>query len=423
MSWMDIAYEMIQGVGSRGGSSLKYQVYESQIGDTNGSGSKEIEPKNMITIFTASKILSSTISALPVSLVEKGKEYNDNVDLSYKLKYRMSSDYNNQTFWNVIEYLRSVYGNAYVSIKRNMEIIHPTLITEYDYNGVNGSLRYYVEWSRQSDNPKYKGRSGDWIESADMLHFKGMSTNGVFGLSPVEAAAQSMQVLDKATNTIVNFYDNKAMSPMAIESIAATAASSKGTIEALDTFVRRYTGTANAGKPIQLSPNTKLSNMAIQFADAELINTMKFTRDEIMALYGVPQFMYASSNEAQADIEQQTLRFKTFTIAPIIRIYEEELDYKLLTKEERVSGVTTKFNLDAMLEADLTTKASSYGALAKAGIITLNEASEKMGFSRTDNSNMDKHYLQVQNFPVEEFEYVPNPTLKGVNPQTEKINE
>ena len=57
--------------------------------------------------------------------------------------------------------------------------------------------------------------------------------------------------------------------------------------ESIQQFDDKYTGPENAGKMIRLPLGHKIQSMAMQFADAQLIETLRFTREDISAAYGV----------------------------------------------------------------------------------------------------------------------------------------
>jgi len=404
----DLGHVMMHGVKNMGRTSLKYDVYESStpIVMQDGIGDP-VEPNNMLTVFTAAKILSSSISQLDLQILKESEDYPE-FRHYYNLRFRMNDVQNNQVFWSTLEYHRSIYGNAFVDLRKGRnEIIHPSIVTDYDFKGNGkGGLRFKIEWSLAGDNildKRHTRRSDEWINNKDLLHFKGISVDGVFGLPPVSAAMQAMQIMDKASNTVISFYNNRALSPMALESTINTAAGAKATLEGAQRFNTKYTGTYNAGKIMQLPPNTKLNPIAIQFKDAELVATMRFTKEEIYTMYGIPTFMYSNTETIQTDIEQQTLSFKTFTLSPITSVYEEEIKYKMLNKEDLMEGINIRMNMDALLEADMAAKATAFRSLTTAGIITPNEATKEMGFKESENPNMDKHYLQVQNEAIESY--------------------
>src|SRR5690606_39601678 len=59
-------------------------------------------------------------------------------------------------------------------------------------------------------------------------------------------------------------------------------------------------------------------------------------------------------------IEQLMIGFVQWTIGPWVKCWEEELNRKLLTEEERDNGFFIKFNLNAILRGDMAARASFY---------------------------------------------------------------
>lgn len=413
IGFLDIAKEMLFG-GFSSPFNVKYGVYNPEMTSVTP---KKVEPQNMATVYTAAKILSQNFSTIPIHISKDGKPYKEHS--KYAMLYcRMSPIQNNQAFWQTLEYHRCIYGNAFVSLIDNNEILPPNCLCDYEIK--NGKLRYEFNWDMDTRYSQLTGKTGkQWINAEDLLHFKGMSVDGIMGLPPISAINHAMQIMNKATGTITSFYDNYAMSPMSIESKIDTAAAAKVTTEALETFTAKYTGASNAGKPIQLPPNTKLTPLAIHFADAELIETMKFSKDEIYTMYGIPKFMVSDANTVQMDIEQQTKSFTTFTLSPIIGVYKNELEYKLFEAKEIVGGISVDYETEVLIATDITAQANAYSRLVTTGIMTPNEAIIKMGNTPIEGGAGDKHYQQLQYYPMEEG----HPTaggLTGGNPQQQQ---
>jgi len=397
---VDIAFEMLSGVfGS--GSSIKYGVYESNTPSTT----TKPDPQNMSTVFMVARILSYTISSMPLEVVRERKSYKKH-PLYYDLRYRLSEVTNNQAIFSTLEYHRNIFGNAFFHHKKKI-IIPPECVDDYDFNGKNGGVRYHVNWSRSAQwikkhNEVYKEE--EWIDGKEVWHFKGLSVDGVMGLPPVSAAIHNMTIMNNATGTIINFYQNRAMSPMVVESKIDTAAGAKATISGMEKFTEKYVGVPNVGKPIIAPPNTKLTPLQIHFADAELINTMKFTRDEICNMYGIPSFLYNSSDSVQLDIEQQSLAFRTFTLAPIAKIYAEEIAFKSLTKDEILDDIFINFDTSVMIETDLVSKANAYAKMIQSGLMSPNQAALKIGTDPVESEAGDWKFVQQQLIALQQYE-------------------
>lgn len=375
------------------------------INDTEAKLEQDGEKTSISTVYTCQKKLSENISRLPIKVTKEGKFEKDH-KLNKRL-YRPNGYQNRQVFWSTIEILTNNYGNAFVDLRKdNWELIHPKYLDDYEIK--NGVLRYHFDYTLKSDSDiltgkltrPSNGKEKEWVESKDLLHFKGVSTNGIIGLSPIAAFLLNLTIQTKAANTIIQFYKNRAVSPMAVASEIQNTAAYNKMKEAMEDFEDQYQGSQNWGKPIVLPPNTKLLPMAMQFADAQLIETLKFTRDEIAALYGVPQFMFNDTVTQQREIEQQTLFFKVFTIAPKVAMYESELNFKLLDFKEEIDGVEISFDMDIMVEADLKTKIDAYTVAITKGLMTPNEAARKFGSTIVNNPLYDEKFLQQQYWPI-----------------------
>ena len=402
---LDLGYSLFYGVKGLGNLNIRYDVYESSIPEKE----KNVEPNNVLAVYTASKILASAISQIPIEVMKGAKPYTES-KYYFSLRHRMSDIVNNQVFMSTIQYYLGIYGNAFAKIIGDKFLmVHPALISDVRYNG--GVLEYQIAWSKTKkllgDGAIQFSKDDEWVSANDMLHFKGLSADGIFGLPPVSAAMYSMKILDKASSTIVSFYKNRAMSPMALESTIGTAAAAKSLVEQTDEFNKKYGGNLNSGKTVTLPPNTKLTPLAISYADAQLVETMKFSKDEIFTLYGIPSFMTEAASDKQASIEEQTLSFKSFTIAPIVHSLSEELEYKLLSRKELLDDVHIEFDMDVLVASDLATRANAYKTLVMSGILTPNQAIERMGEEPVDNEWLDKHFVQAQMISLEDYEQNP----------------
>jgi phage portal protein BeeE len=150
---------------------------------------------------------------------------------------------------------------------------------------------------------------------------------------------------------------------------------------------------------------------------------MKFTKDEIFTMYGLPRFMYNSADTVQMDIEQQTLNFKNFTILPITAIYIAELQDKLLKKADLLKDIAIRFDTDVLIDADITAKANAYRSMVTSGMASPNEAIIAMGNKPIENENGDLHYIQSQNLPIESYDLYVKDKFSSVVGDTQTTGE
>ncbi len=395
MGFFDIAYS-VQQFFQGSGAIMRWGV---EVQDAPAK--KDPEPTNMSTVYKCSKVLAENISRIPKSIKKDGRGVDHWADERIN---RPNSYQNSQQFWSTLEMHCCICGDGLVD-KRSKEgwhIIPPKCFEDYKFTG--GVLEYKINWKLDIEyfkrNPKDK--EVEWLSSDDVFHFKGVSTDGIKGLSPIDAAMMNLKIQSNATNTIISFYNNNAMAPMALRSTIDTPTAFKAFKEGVDQLEKDGSGIQKAGGFLKTPPNTEIQPLNVQFADAQLVDTMKFTRDEIAGLYGIPSYMMNDKETVNMDIEQQSLSFKTFTIAPRVEMYKQELERKIFKyKEIKQSKFEIFFDVDVLVEMDLKRKIDAYTTGITKGLYTPNFAISKVGGDLIEEAYGDYHYLQDQYKSIE----------------------
>lgn len=381
--------------GMASGTGLKFRWGVT----TDTVQSRETE-EIVSSVYSCCKILSDNVGRMPI-LVKKEDETGIAGDKEHPLwsvLHNTPNSYQNPSkFWSTLEYHRNYFGNGLAQIYRfgngevsHFEIIHPS--TVIDAKKVEGKLFYNIQ----------RGNKLHIISSDEILHFSAISEDGVFGQSPVAALEKEISVLQKAEDTLESFYSNKATATMALKSVVGDSKAYSVLKKAQEDFVADYGGAANAGKPITLPPNTELISIAANHADAQMVETMNLKKQDVAGVFTIPMYMLGETNTGD-NAEQSSLMFRNYTISPIAKIYRSELEFKLLTEADREAGVTIEFDLDALVEADLSTRTKAIAEQVKSGLMTPNEGAIKMGNSVIDGEYGNMHYMQAQYIPLEQY--------------------
>ena len=338
---------------------------------------------NIATVYTCIKILSGTVSRLPLATYKNdGKErVVDKNDYRYDLlHYNPNAWTTSQSFFAAIETFRNLKGNAFARIFRDnitgratrFELVSPSRVK--GYNVTNGNLYYNILVTTKGEDNEIK------VNAMDMLHFRSpVSEDGIWSLNPIEAARMNLSATYKGYSTIDTFYDNNAASPKAIKS-TVQGANQKVMLEALNDFNNNYAGYQQAGKILPLPPNTEIQDLALNFADAEFIDTIKFSAAQIASIYGVPPHLVGVFEASKwSTVEATMLDFKTNELAAVLKMYRTELEFKLFDLEERKSGMTIEFNDKGLIETDYKTRIDSYKQMQQMGVMTANQIAKLEG--------------------------------------------
>jgi HK97 family phage portal protein len=117
----------------------------------------------------------------------------------------------------------------------------------------------------------------------------------------------------------------------------------------------------------------------LKLADSQFIEVKQYTALQIASAFGIKPYQigdYTKSSYASAEAQQ--LSFYVDTLLYIIKQYEEELSYKLLSSEEIANGYHFKFNVGVILRADLKTQIETLVKAINGGLYKANEARSLM---------------------------------------------
>lgn len=383
--------------------SCTYEVYNNLVIPSlitgNGLPFDLTNAERIATVFTCIKILSETLSRMPLNVYSDEGEGRtvDKIDYRYPiLHYQPNNWTTQQTFIATLEVWRNLKGNSFAKIYRDnsgrvssLVLVPPSKVLGYKV--VNDQLYYTLK----NDNDQE-----EVINASEILHFKGVTKDGIWGMNPLEALRQNLSASYQGIQAIDSFYKNNAMSPKALKS-TISGANQKAMIEALKEYQEKYAGAAKAGLTSILPPNTEIVDMALNFADAQFIETMKFNTLTIAALYGIPSHMVGILEQTKfASVETSVLEFKSMSLAAIGRMYRTEMESKLLTIKERLSGKSIEFNWNALVELDAKTRIDNLRTLENMGVVTPNDVAKLEGWPIYESGNV--HLIPGNFLPVKD---------------------
>jgi len=381
--------------------------FDYAMQSAHGHKYSDTNATNISTVFTCIKILSDTLSRLPLNVYTENTQTGrtvDKEDYRYPILHYNPNDYTtSQTFFAALEYYRNLHGNAFARIHRNnatgkvtyLELLPSGRIV--GYQKVNGAL-YYAMTTKRDDGTKVN----EMIAADDVLHFKMVTKDGIWGVSPIEALRLNLSTSWKGLQTIDKYYEHNAVSPKALKSSIPDAAYRAKQQEAVKDFKKNYAGPRNAGEMIILPEYTEIQELSISMADAEFINTIKFNSNQIAAAYGVPPHLVGNYEASKFNnVEQLQLNFKANTMNAIARMYRQELEFKLLSMTEREAGKTIEFNFMAFVETDAKTRFEGYKTMFSLGVMPPNTIAKLEGLPSYEGG--DLHFIPANYMSVETY--------------------
>lgn len=336
------------------------------------------------TYFACMKVLSESVGKLPLKLLRRtsgagiAKAYNHPL---YDIVCSRPNPYMTAThFWGAVEYNRNEHGNAYVWItgagsKTRLWVLPGDQVQCWiDDKGLFGGGTNAI-WYVYTDSRSGKAYK---IPSDSILHFRTSSSfDGITGRPVREILAGTLEGNMKAQVMLNSAYDNGFVGKAVLQYTGNLSnENEKLYAKKIEQFVN---GDDELEKIIPMAYGTTLQPVNTKLADNQFIELKKYSALQIAAAFGIkPNQINDYEKASYASAEAQQLAFYVDTMLYILKQYEEELTYKLLSQEERESGLYFKFNVAAMLRADQKTQVETLRGAVQGGLYTPNEAREML---------------------------------------------
>lgn len=335
--------------------------------------------------FACCKVLAESIGKLPLKIQQYTPEHGIRVAREHPY-YRMLNERPNRymaasTFWSTMELCRNHYGNAYAWIDTR-DKDHPQL-----WPIDPSTVQVWYDDAKQLRNVpdvyyRVNTREGVIVlGSEEVLHFKSHHTvDGLVGISVREQLASTIQGNAKAQEYINRLYEN-GMTAKAV--LQYTGNLKDANVQALTKGMEAYAKGEMKEKGIEnIIPvpfGMTLTPLNLKLADSQFLQIKQYTALQIASAFGVKPYQvgdYTKSSYASAEAQQ--LSFLVDTLLFIVKQYEEEIGYKLLTDVEEATGYHAKFNTGVILRADQQTQINTLSAAVSNFLMTPNEAREKL---------------------------------------------
>ena len=327
-------------------------------------------------VYAAIKLLSENIAGLPKSVMirEGDGGYKEAPEHSaYKVLCVRPNEYTDRfTFWFTIIGWLLGRGNAFALKEyKNGKVVavhqvHPEWVT-VDF--ANGSKAYVVKTPAGSP---YSFLDGTYLDY-EMLHFMLFTLDGIVGIDPITYNAAAIGEGIAAQKYTSDFY----RAGGAVKGVLETEQSLGD--DDYKKFMDHYKASAGNGETPLLEYGFKYKPISISPEAFQLIQAKVFSVDDVARIFCIPPHMLAELSHATfSNIEQQNIFFGEYSLRPICKRIETQLELKLFTDSER-GKYHVKFDLNGLMRGDAAARASFYEKGINAGWMTPNEAREFEG--------------------------------------------
>lgn len=249
---------------------------------------------------------------------------------------------------------------------RELLPVSPSRIT-VKQNPQTWAVTYVITWPN--------GTSSE-VPPDRLIHLRGPSLDGVTGLSPVawqrETLTMGMDLLRYGTK----LFQHGTMLGGVLKHPGPMPMSDAAAKRLQESFDEKYAGVENAHKTVLLEEGTEYISIQMKSTDAQYIESRKFSRQEIAAIYRVPLHMIGDLERATfSNIEHQSREYVQNALLPRLSRFEHRLSRSLLSPEER-KEIFVEHLVDGLLRGDYQQRMAGYQVAINSGWMTRNQARE-----------------------------------------------
>jgi HK97 family phage portal protein len=322
-------------------------------------------------VYACVRILSETLASLPLVLYRQradgGKDRVTDHWL-YNLLCRRPNRYQNPFEWReMLQGHLALRGNAYNQIVTNprgeiIELvpIHPDRIRIEILT--SGEYRYRVTDRFGTETVLPRGQ---------VWHLKGLSSDGLIGMSPIELARESLGMALAAQDYGARFFANDAKPTGGWIEFPGSFKDAEAKRVFRESYQAAQSGT-NRGKVLVLENGMKFHEVGVTNKDAQFLELRKFQITDIARLFRVPPHMIADLDRATfSNIEQQSLEFVMHTMTPWAERWEASIESDLLLEGDELE---VEFDFANLMRGDAASRSAYYQSGIQNGWLTRNEA-------------------------------------------------
>lgn len=358
-------------------------------------------------------LIARDVSSLPVDVIERVSERERRPAFGHPVR-RVLSQPNSWQTWP--EWLSQAVthvllrGNAYSLIVKSSatsngseqvsELIplHPDQITVEQ--GAYPRLGITYRWQPTNGTQPYV------FGQEQVLHFRGLSTNGVVGRSVLSDARETFGVALATQNHAAKFWSGGGVPRVVLKHPRVLG---KGAANLEKSWAANYGGGSDQSMVAVLEEGMEIGTLSVTAEDAQFLETRQFQRGEICGLFHVPPHMIGDTEKSTSwgtGIEQQQIGYFTHTLLPLLVNIEHRMNRSLLVNPERFN---VKFYAQGFMRGDATSRATYYWQMRQMGALSANDVRRLEDMNPIEGGDI---YLQPSNLVP--LGYTPDAAPQGV---------
>ncbi|UPK80286.1 phage portal protein [Proteus vulgaris] len=325
----------------------------------------------LAAVYACIYVLSSSIAQMPLHVMRKsGNRVETARDHPlFYLVHDEPNEWQTSYKWRETKERHVLgWGNGYTQVIRNRkgEVTNLEACMPWETTLLNTGGRYTYGVYNELGNFA--------ISPDDMIHIRALGNNQRMGISPIIQHAETIGMGMSGQKYTSSFFGGNAR-PAGIVSVKGELQTAgwerlKDMWQKASRMLR-----SQENKTMLLPADLDYKALTVSPVDAQLIDMLKLNRSMIAGIFNVPAHMINDLEKATfSNISEQSIQFVRHTIMPWVVNWEQELNRRLFTRQERTAGFYVRFNLAGLLRGTPKERADFYHFAITDGWMSRNEA-------------------------------------------------
>lgn len=400
---------VLKNLRKNAGVSPELLTLDNSEGWTLGDGSGRLTTAMKISaVNRCIEVRSDAMAVLPIFILDRNtRQRLDKHPLYELLNVRPNEAMSPFDYKKLVEVNRlSHKGGAYVWINRNRHG-EPVELIPLPSNTTRARIEYGTGRLTYETFLPWLGR-GFRLDPEDVLHYKGLTLDGINSVSVLERAKTSVETAGNQEQYERSFYanggrpsgilrtDSDLMGP-----VKAGKYKGKTRKEAMRAEWEAIHGGSNQFRTAILDLGLDYKPIAMSNSDAQFVASKELTLADIARFYGVPLHKLYTGKQSYNSNEANGVDFVVDTLTPAVSMYEDEDTYKLLLPSNRAAGLEIRRNVMAYLRGDSASRITWYKGMRESGAFSVNDIRALEDMPDVDGG--DTRYASLNYVPLELF--------------------
>lgn len=357
----------------------------------SGAHVSESSAMRVAAAWRSVNIISGVMGSLPVDLIRRVSEKERQPATAHPLRRVLTVKPNQWQTPNEFRRMMQAHlllrGNAYafkvMAGDRVLGLIplHPdrVLVDQLD----DYSVEYKVT---------LKGGLYRTMNQGEVFHLRGMSLDGVKGLSVLAHMRESLGIALQAERASARLMQNGQFAGGVFEHPMKMSPEAHARLKS--SIDEKHAGADNAGKSLLLEEGLTFKNVSMSADDMQFLQQREFQRYDIAMFFGVPPHMLGATEKQTSwgsGIEQQGIGFVTYTLNDWIKIWEEAAKRDLLAEREWDTH-DVRFYTQGLMRGDAKARWDAHVKGLQWGVISPDEVRALEDMNPRSDGMGDRYY-------------------------------